>query len=208
MVTYGWHLEARHGHLTQRASQPNPWRWMPTSWRPRTPTNLEVRPLPGRGGSSLTRQLQLYLLQAFSYPPTPPHFSFAMHPFSSMLHQWHQVCLFFFFQQCVKYASFWNFLCSISWSCTLTAGGHVCHLVTSSQQSLNHDKIFSVYVFNSDYGRLTTDWCVFANVCGQIPVHAGTFWLILAFVNQFEWLFFFFFCKACATLELKWKKLM
>lgn len=101
--------------------------------------------------------------------------------------------LFVFFQQCVKYASFWNFLCSISWSCTLTAGGHVCHHVTSSQQSLNHDKIFSVYVFSSDYGRLTTDWCVFANVCGQIPVHAGTFWLILAFVNQFEWLFFFFF---------------
>lgn len=165
---------------------------MPTSWRPRTPTNLEVRPLPGRGGSSLTHQLQLYLLQAFSYPPTLPHFSFATHPFSSMRHQWHQVCLFVF-QQCVKYASFWNFLCSISWSCTLTAGGHVCHHVTSSQQSLNHDKIFSVYVFSSDYGRLTTDWCVFANVCGQIPVHAGTFWLILAFVNQFEWLIFFYF---------------
>lgn len=115
--------------------------------------------------------------------------------------------LFVFFQQCVKYASFWNFLCSISWSCTLTAGGHVCHHVTSSQQSLNHDKIFSVYVFSSDYGRLTTDWCVFANVCGQIPVHAGTFWLILAFVNQFEWLiFFFFFLQGLCDIRIEVEK--
>lgn len=53
-VTYGWHLEARHGRSIQHASRPSLWRWTPTSWQLRTPTNPEVRPLPGRGGSSLT----------------------------------------------------------------------------------------------------------------------------------------------------------
>lgn len=71
MVTYGWRLEARRGRSTQHASRPSQWRWTPTSWQPRTPTNLEVRPLPGRGGSSLTLQLQLYLLRAFSHSSLP-----------------------------------------------------------------------------------------------------------------------------------------
>lgn len=54
MVTYGWHLEARLGRSIRRAFRPSRWRSTPTSWQLRTPTNLEVRPLPGQGSSSPT----------------------------------------------------------------------------------------------------------------------------------------------------------
>lgn len=74
MATYGWLSEARRGRSTQRASLPSPWRWTPTSWRPKTPANLEVR--PGRWGfvskaASSAVCTHLFIL------PLCPHSSFA-----------------------------------------------------------------------------------------------------------------------------------
>lgn len=62
METCVWPSEPRHGRLIQRASQASPWRWTPTWWQLKTPTNLEVRPLAGPRGLPHWLKLCLYCL--------------------------------------------------------------------------------------------------------------------------------------------------
>lgn len=152
-VTYGWRSVARRGHLTQPASQPSLWRWMPTSWRPRIPTNLEVSPLPGRGGfisnaaapalpPSSTRSsssLPLFLL-CLCYACF--HIQTATVAFMITAMPWLRLC--FFFQQCVYLVlCFLNVpLYSMSQSCMLTARGFgskadICHYVRRSHRHLD-----------------------------------------------------------------------
>lgn len=68
METCVWPLEPRRGHLIQRASHPSPWRWTPTWWQLKTPTNLEVRPLAGTRGLHHCVKLWLYRLHASLHP--------------------------------------------------------------------------------------------------------------------------------------------
>lgn len=121
-VTYGWRSVARRGHLTQRASQPSLWRWMPTSWRPRIPTNLEVRPLPGRGG----------FISNAAAPALPPSSSRSSSSLPSFLLCLCYACFhmqtatvafmitavpclhLFFFQQCVYLVLFFEMFFSIA----------------------------------------------------------------------------------------------
>lgn len=78
MVTYGWHLEARHGHSTQLASRPSPWRWTPTSWQLKTPTNLEVRPLAGTRGNRLWHSSSSSAVCMHSSIPPLPSFQLCL----------------------------------------------------------------------------------------------------------------------------------
>lgn len=160
METYEWRLEARHGRSIRRASQPSPWRWTPTSWQPRTPTNLEVRPLPWRGGSSLTLQLQL-LLPAFVHS----FFPVLIQAFLCMHLLIHSHSLSGSFQQCWDRLSI--FFLNVPLHNMIL---HVDSKAFAAQQTfviistaLNSLLIFSLHVFISAGGRLTI-WCFYVFV--------------------------------------------